>query len=72
MITLYQFFERNKDILPVTYRTFKKRLLTQEDIKKLSDKKVILVLGGKERQVIKILDEDAFFNYFFGGKRWKI
>ncbi len=69
MITLYQFFERNKDILPVTYRTFKKRLLTQEDIKKLSDKKVILVLGGKERQVIKILDEDAFFNYFFGGKR---
>ena len=66
MKTLNQFFNEKKDILPVGYRTFKRRLLTDDVINDLKKNKIILVLGSDKRKIIKILNEKAFLNYFFG------
>jgi len=66
MKTLNQFFKVYKDKLPVSYVTFKNKILSDEDIEKLKKDKVIFVLGGEQRKIIKILDDEVFYNYFFG------
>jgi len=69
MTTLFHYFEENKGKLPVSYRVFRKKFLTKEVIKDLADKRIILALGSDKRRIIKILDEDAFYDYFFGSRK---
>jgi len=69
MKTLNQFFKFYKDKLPFCYVTFKNKVITDEDIERLKKDRIIFVLGGEQRKIIKILDDEAFFNYFFGGKK---
>lgn len=69
MVTLFRYFEKNKDKLPVSYRLFKKKFLTKEALKELADRKIILLLGSDKRLIVKILDEDAFYSYFFGSRK---
>ncbi len=68
MKTLNQFFKVYKNKLPVSYVTFKNKVMTDKDIEKLKEDRIIFVLGGEKRKIIKVLDDDAFFNYFFGGR----
>jgi len=69
MTTLFNYFKKNKDKLPVSYGFFKKKFLTKEVIKDLADKRIILALGSDKRRIIKILDEDAFYDYFFRSRK---
>ena len=69
MKTLNQFFKAYKEKLPLSYVTFKNKVITNKDIEKLKKDGVIFVLGGNKRQIIKILDDNAFYNFFFKGKK---
>ncbi len=65
MKTLNQFFKINKDKLPVSYATFKNKILKESDIETLEKNGIIYVMGGDKRKVIKVMNDDEFVKYFF-------